>query len=282
MLGYVYLLVTIFAMAEMNSERQYVSRTGDVWQSVNNKWVSVPASSMKTSKVLALPCRAFSFKFDGDFKVKDSAVFLPHETDPGRGKDANTGWTVWDGCVLLSHTLEFVQERIEGKRVLELGAGKGLAGLSAALLGASYVALSDQPYCQSQLQASIQLNGLRSAEAWVLDWNRPKESILSLYKFDVILAADVVWLENLVKPLASTISHFFNGSDPPPLVLMAIQTRSLATDSAFSAALATHSLRLKPFNVANPRWRALQDRIVVLKVYEVVALASTPCTQCTE
>lgn len=53
----------------------------------------------------------------------------------------NLGTTIWDASVILVRYMErnpqlYSKRKLEGKRVLELGAGCGLAGLFFALQGA--------------------------------------------------------------------------------------------------------------------------------------------------
>lgn len=63
----------------------------------------------------------------------------------------NLGTTVWDASIVLAKFLEkgarrgeLSRARLTGRRVLELGAGPGLGGIAAALLGADVV-LTDLP-----------------------------------------------------------------------------------------------------------------------------------------
>lgn len=50
---------------------------------------------------------------------------------------------MWVSGVALSVWLAMNREEVEGRRVLELGSGVGISGLSCALAGASHVVLSD-------------------------------------------------------------------------------------------------------------------------------------------
>ena len=53
-----------------------------------------------------------------------------------------TGLITWDGAIVLAKYLETHPTIVHRKRVLELGAGTGVAGVAAALLGASSVLLT--------------------------------------------------------------------------------------------------------------------------------------------
>ncbi|CAM9963416.1 unnamed protein product [Pylaiella littoralis] len=77
------------------------------------------------------PERAF------DFKTAGTKVVIQQDV-------ADVGSVVWDAEVLLAHYLDQAYgPQLRGMRVLELGAGTGLAGIVAARLGASVV-LTDQ------------------------------------------------------------------------------------------------------------------------------------------
>lgn len=140
-----------------------------------------------------------------------------------------TGLNVWDGSIVLAKYLELHPHLIRGKRTLELGAGTGVAGIAAGLLGASHITLTDLDYALFNLRANSQhnfdqLSGSRqqfkeecsgSAESVggdsltysvdLLDW-ADSGTYLSDEHFDVVLGADIVWLEHLV-PLLQKALH---------------------------------------------------------------------------
>eukprot|EP01031_Cornospumella_fuschlensis_P032483 gene32483-39272_t len=73
----------------------------------------------------------------------------------------------------------------------------------------------------------------------MLDWTDSK-TYPPRHHYDVLLGADIVWLEHLVGSLVRTIAHLLLGSDS--IMLLAHQTRSLKTDDALFSALETSSL----------------------------------------
>ena len=98
----------------------------------------------------------------------------------------------------------------EKRRVLEIGAGTGLAGLSTALLWHADVVLTDIPECTENLAKTISFNAAALAEtnstvrAGALHWSDARQLKLhnekpkgpdQLGQFDVILAADTVYDE---------------------------------------------------------------------------------------
>ena len=100
---------------------------------------------------------------------------------------------------------------IKAPRVLEIGAGTGLAGLAAALIWKVDVVLSDIPDCVENVTNSIAMNANALAEAQVivqpaaLDWKYPSELTLNgktetspkaFGTFDIIISADTVYDED--------------------------------------------------------------------------------------
>jgi 2-polyprenyl-3-methyl-5-hydroxy-6-metoxy-1,4-benzoquinol methylase len=93
-----------------------------------------------------------------------------------------------------------------GVRVLELGAGLGLVGLTAARLGCD-VTLSDyDPLALAALRANVAENRLEHVRVWELDWRAldtaPRET------FDVVLGCDVVYEANAHAPVLEALERF--------------------------------------------------------------------------
>ncbi|RUS33384.1 hypothetical protein BC938DRAFT_471952 [Jimgerdemannia flammicorona] len=104
--------------------------------------------------------------------------------------------------------------------IWDCGAGKSLPGLSAAILGAR-VTLTDAPGVVPLIRRIVALNGLdaqlRGPEVGAverveaLDWIERDQYLLTILPpteelFDLILCADVVWVEYLIEPLVATLS----------------------------------------------------------------------------
>ncbi|VEU40642.1 unnamed protein product [Pseudo-nitzschia multistriata] len=257
-----------------------------------------PISSTGDGGFLALPWREFSGDIDQDgrFVLGDHSIVVQEESNSGLG----TGTNLWDGAVALASFLGHHQGTarsnkdkdndrdpslsVEGKRVLELGAGTGLVGIAAHLaLGASRVLVTDLEYSMANLEANLSANRCHrtSAErrdstidARVLDWCDPSscETALSIWNEsggahshsppppDVVLAADVVWVDFLVPPLVETLRRVCTwggtGSDTdpplecwPPVVLLSYQRRSQVVEDLLFQSLREASFRTEDVTI---------------------------------
>eukprot|EP00419_Tripos_fusus_P049274 CAMPEP_0172820286 /NCGR_PEP_ID=MMETSP1075-20121228/15160_1 /TAXON_ID=2916 /ORGANISM="Ceratium fusus, Strain PA161109" /LENGTH=228 /DNA_ID=CAMNT_0013660929 /DNA_START=139 /DNA_END=825 /DNA_ORIENTATION=+ len=93
---------------------------------------------------------------------------------------------------------------IEGRTVLELGAGPGLPSMVCGKLGAASVVLTDLVELLPLMNRNLELNGLlNTCRVDVLDWDgaaASPHSVASRHRsgdaaLDILLAADVVYIE---------------------------------------------------------------------------------------
>jgi predicted nicotinamide N-methyase len=179
-----------------------------------------PSSASETKMITG---RSFDILSKGLSIGEHSRVVVQEVSDADKG----TGLVSWDGSIVLGKYLEIHPDIVRNKKVLELGAGTGVAGLSAGLLGASKVLLTDLQYTLDNLRRNIAEtvnanthlpNLSQSLSAVHLDWSDfhtyPESD------WEVVLGADIVWLEELVPALAQCISHF---AAPGKTVLLAHQ-----------------------------------------------------------
>jgi predicted nicotinamide N-methyase len=128
--------------------------------------------------------------------------------------------------------------------VLELGSGVGVVGMAAAALGADVV-MTDLPYVMPQLQNNIgttqaawenlgSAGGTMTARS--LDWKNWEANPISHAPFDLIVGADIVWLEKLISPLCQLLIHLAHTSKCN--ILIAHQTRSKRADDMLFEELA--------------------------------------------
>ncbi|CAL1597875.1 unnamed protein product [Knipowitschia caucasica] len=138
---------------------------------------------------------------------------------------------VWDAAVVLSMYLELGSVELKGKSVLELGAGTGLVGIVAALLGAN-VTITDREPALDSLSTNVKTNlpadMLGSASVSELTWGED----LQRYPaggFHLILGADIVYLENTFAALLETLKYLCSDTT---IVLLSCKIR-YERDSAF-------------------------------------------------
>uniref|UniRef100_A0A146LL62 Methyltransferase-like protein 21D n=1 Tax=Lygus hesperus TaxID=30085 RepID=A0A146LL62_LYGHE len=132
----------------------------------------------------------------------------------------NVSAVVWDASLVLSKYLNKRSKKSEDwlrdMKVLELGSGLGCAGITAACFGADVI-LTDLPDVVPQLAKTIELNripiseGRGKAVAMELKWGSSVQIQPILDKWNgppnIILAADCIYYEESLKPLADTIKN---------------------------------------------------------------------------
>ncbi|XP_062974633.1 protein N-lysine methyltransferase METTL21A [Elgaria multicarinata webbii] len=116
---------------------------------------------------------------------------------------------VWDAAVVLCTFLEVESIDLEGRLVIELGAGTGLVGIVAALLGA-HVTITDRKAALALLESNVQTNlpAALQPRATVkeLTWGQDLAGF-SPGGYDFILGADIVYLEETFPDLLHTLDH---------------------------------------------------------------------------
>lgn len=110
-----------------------------------------------------------------------------------------TGLRTWEASLLLTEWL--LEQDIQRKSVLELGAGTGLAGILAAKRGAYVTATDGSETVVAKLRENYHRNGVW-AETRVLWWGE-KDDILQR-KWDLIIGADVTYDKDVCSDLAKT------------------------------------------------------------------------------
>lgn len=170
----------------------------------------------------------------------DDSGLDPNFFDAEYSIEAATGNQLWEGARELARELARgpLGARVAaGAPIIELGAGTGLAGLSAAVLGAHVLLTDVRAIARGVLGRNIALNerdssagtearpscwsahavpiGAGSAMALPLDWHLPaREQLgeLSLPPGLLILAADCVWHVDLLPPFVRTTCDLLRGS----------------------------------------------------------------------
>ncbi|XP_069553864.1 protein-lysine methyltransferase METTL21C-like [Brachyistius frenatus] len=125
------------------------------------------------------------------------------------------GAVMWPAALALCSFLDNNRHvvNLQGKKVLELGAGTGVVTVVASLLGASVTA-TDLPEVLTNLQVNVTRNTEGrcrhtpqvAALSWGYDLQRTYPS--SVHRYDYVLAADVVYHHDFLDELLATMKHF--------------------------------------------------------------------------
>ncbi|XP_005070625.1 protein N-lysine methyltransferase METTL21A [Mesocricetus auratus] len=131
---------------------------------------------------------------------------------------------VWDAAIVLSTYLEMGAVELRGCSAVELGAGTGLVGIVAALLGA-HVTITDRQVALEFLKSNVEANLPSHIQPKVvvkeLTWGQNLESF-SPGEFDLILGADVIYLEDTFTDLLKTLEHLCSSRS---VILLACRIR---------------------------------------------------------
>lgn len=110
---------------------------------------------------------------------------------------------VWPaGLVLAELVATELAPQLKGKRVLELGSGLGIVGLSAAKVGA-IATLSDRETGSLEQCRSIAAENNLTIETLLLEWAKIPEQLVG--SFEAIVASDVMYDPAQLSPLLGAI-----------------------------------------------------------------------------
>ncbi|KAF3323146.1 protein N-lysine methyltransferase METTL21A isoform X1 [Carex littledalei] len=150
-----------------------------------------------------------------------------------------TGAVMWDSGVVLAkfleHAVDFGQLSLKGTRVVELGAGCGLAGIVAALLGAEVV-LTDLSDRLKLLKKNVDANfedgpAKGSARVSELTWGDEIDSeLVEPIHPDFVIGSDVIYCEAAVNDLLITLKQLCG---PHTTILLAGELRNDAVVECF-------------------------------------------------
>jgi predicted nicotinamide N-methyase len=171
-----------------------------------------------------LPSRVFWSKGAKPIKIKQTM-------STGEMWQVSTGSTVWGGGVVLQRYIETLGADFwAGKRVIELGTGTGLGGITAARLGAADVLVTDRDASVLELaEANAGANlGARASSTFrtsLLEWGpAPMDgsSVEPAYTqpWDVVIGADLTYNRDAWPLLVDTIKRL-----QAPVILTASERR---------------------------------------------------------
>eukprot|EP00445_Apocalathium_hangoei_P023237 CAMPEP_0203907482 /NCGR_PEP_ID=MMETSP0359-20131031/48981_1 /ASSEMBLY_ACC=CAM_ASM_000338 /TAXON_ID=268821 /ORGANISM="Scrippsiella Hangoei, Strain SHTV-5" /LENGTH=379 /DNA_ID=CAMNT_0050832303 /DNA_START=124 /DNA_END=1263 /DNA_ORIENTATION=- len=125
--------------------------------------------------------------------------------------DDALGLKVWPPCPVLCQYFSGPDApSLRGRRCLELGAGVGALGVALATMGAQVTVTEASDLCVRFAKANAKLNGVE--EACLVEWLEFGEEDAARYlaagaePFDVVLGADVIYVDAAAKPLFESIS----------------------------------------------------------------------------
>ena len=162
---------------------------------------------------------------DIDNKIKPQTVFIrelpiAHADDPfgAKPEEDTTGLGIWSASLVCARWMASneIISQLEGKKIVELGAGCGIPGLSAAIYGKpSSLLLTDlNPVTVRNMQYNIDLNKghVKGCEpsAWcervtasTIDWD--DEKTWPTEKVDCVIGSDLVYQGSIVPMLRKVI-----------------------------------------------------------------------------
>nr|XP_060618804.1 EEF1A lysine methyltransferase 3 [Anolis sagrei ordinatus] len=115
---------------------------------------------------------------------------------------------VWEAALTLCEYFEAEKLNFWGKKVIELGAGTGVVGIVASLLGGD-VTITDLPVALKQIEENIHRNlpvkCLGRTRVCALSWG--VDHTMFPQNYDFILGADIVYLKDTFPLLIRTLQH---------------------------------------------------------------------------
>ncbi|OWZ23119.1 Protein N-lysine methyltransferase METTL21A isoform X1 [Phytophthora megakarya] len=150
------------------------------------------------------------------------------------------GHCVWDAALLLADYLQTQASdntiKFHGKKVVELGAGVGLVGMTLAVLGARVV-LTDQEYALPLLRKNVAVNFENKAVVPTVEecqWGESckTEGLLATWKknTDVVVFSDVLYHASAFLLLIKTLHELVS---PTTDVFFSFETRNAAIEGNF-------------------------------------------------
>jgi len=108
---------------------------------------------------------------------------------------------LWPSSIALAEYLLKQKDWLKGEKIIELGCGLGLAGIAAAIQGAKVLCTDYEESALEFTQKNFALNLNHKPEVQLLDWRHNTH----YRKYDIIIAADVIYEERFYKPLFKTL-----------------------------------------------------------------------------
>jgi predicted nicotinamide N-methyase len=214
-----------------------------------------------------------------------------------------TGFRVWEASSLFVALLKqpSVQSQFAGRCVLELGSGTGFLAMAAASIGAHVLATDTRTVTVESIRPNIERNcsaaspmppalngfavqgrkcvGAGSVAAAALDWHADARQQLAAagvslhFNFDVILAADCIWLLDVAAPFVNTLCSLMPAGCPS-VAILCFQNRANDKSTAFVKLDQVPQLLLPP---PSPFASPTQHAPVLHRASRHLLVTSPPC-----
>ncbi len=136
-------------------------------------------------------------------KVADIEEFLDGK-DPFADVSEFPFWVkLWESAMILSSALASLPNP-EGQTLLEIGAGLGAPGITAAACGFDVTLTDYEDIIMDFQKVSVAASGLDNVHCAHLDWLDPPE----MEPFDVLTAAEVLFREEFFDPLLDVFRRY--------------------------------------------------------------------------
>jgi len=136
-------------------------------------------------------------------KVADIEEFLDGK-DPFADVSEFPFWVkLWESAMILSSALASLPNP-EGQTLLEIGAGLGAPGITAAACGFDVTLTDYEDIIMDFQKVSVAASGLDNVHCAHLDWLDPPE----MEPFDVLTAAEVLFREEFFEPLLDVFRRY--------------------------------------------------------------------------
>jgi methyltransferase-like protein 23 len=129
---------------------------------------------------------------------------------------------IWASSLALSSYLEKEIQLVEGKKVLEIGAGIGLSSFVVARAAASIIVSDYAAEAVELMEKNIEYLGLSNVKALCLDWNHFPDGI----KADLVLLSDINYAPEEFDALLKLINRFLEEGS---VIIIATPQRIMAT-----------------------------------------------------
>ncbi|KPJ07293.1 Methyltransferase-like protein 22 [Papilio machaon] len=225
---------------ETESEMPEMTVTSEIYQEYDYKTKLTPSQegNVISEFPFLLPLsQNYTFDDDDDLDVErptKACVKIEHSS---KTKIALVGLQVWRGAFLLGDLLIHLglNGKLNGKTVLELGAGTGFTSFVAALYAKKVICTDidlggileliklNAKYNNELIKSKFKVMPLDFKE---IEWSR--QLIQEIQKVDIVIAADVIYDDDVTAAFISTVQRIMN-TNPPKVLYIVMEKRYVFT-----------------------------------------------------